>query len=201
MLNLVQHDKKMKQIILASQSPRRKQLLDQLGLKYKVVTSNIDEKMNPRLKPRSQAENLSLQKAEKVANKYQNAIIIAADTLVVLKDEILGKPTSIQHAKKMLEKLSGKKHIVITGFTVFDTDSKKSTTDSVVTNVYMRKISKREIESYTAKEDVMDKAGAYAIQEKGAVFVEKIEGDFSNVVGLPLFQLMQTLTKFRITVL
>lgn len=191
----------MKQIILASQSPRRKQLLDQLGIKYKVVPSNIEEKMNPRLKPRSQAEQLSLQKAETVANKHPHAIIIAADTIIVLKDEILGKPTSLSDAKRMLSKLSGKMHFVITGFTIYDTTSQKMITDSVVTKVYFKKLSKREIDNYVTTEQLMDKAGAYAVQEKGALFVEKIEGDFFNVVGLPIFAVSEQLKKFGVKIL
>ena len=101
----------------------------------------------------------------------------------------------------MLVKLSDKMHLVITGYTIKDTQFKKTISGSVVTKVYFKKLSKREIDNYVASEDLMDKAGAYAIQEKGALFVKKIEGDFFNIVGLPLYDIVQALQKFKITVL
>ena len=118
----------MKKIILASSSPRRKALLKQIGLEFVVDASNIEEKLNPRLKPRGNAEQLSLAKAEAVAPKYTNAIIIAADTFIILDDEIIGKPLDWKTAKKTLTKISGRSHTVVTGFTIMDTDSGKVVT-------------------------------------------------------------------------
>ncbi len=157
--------------------------------------------MNPRLGPRAQAEYLSQQKAKAVSERVKHAIIIAADTLVVLNKEIIGKPSSVEQAKKMLKKLSGKTHTVITGFTIIDTASNKTTTKSSQTKVFIRKLSKKEIDAYVKKEQTLDKAGGYAIQGIGSLLIEKIEGDFSNVVGLPLATLYQELKKFGIFLL
>lgn len=191
----------MRKVILASQSPRRKQLLLQIGLKFKVVISGIDEKFNPRYKPRRQAELLSLQKAQVVSSRFKNSVIIGADTVVVHKDEIIGKPKDAEDAKRILKKLSGGIHVAVTGFTLIDTDSKKSITKSVETKVWFRKLTDTEINNFIKKEKPYDKAGAYAIHELAAVFVEKIEGDFFNVVGLPLCSLTKELKKFGIKVL
>ncbi|MBI2074934.1 MAG: septum formation inhibitor Maf [Candidatus Levybacteria bacterium] len=190
----------MKKIVLASGSPRRKLILQQIGLKFEVLVSNQKEKVDPRLTPAELAEKLSLQKAKAVAPKYKNAIIIAADTIVVFKGKILGKPKTEENAKKMLKTLSGEAHFVITGFTIIDSDSKKSITKSVKTKVYIKKLSSEEIESYVATKEPLDKAGAYGINELGGVIVEKIEGDFYNVVGLPLFTVVEQLKKFGVEV-
>lgn len=191
----------MKQIILASSSPRRKELFQILGLPFKVVVSDVDERLNPRLGPCSQAEYLSQQKAKSVAVKYADALIIAADTFVVVKGEILGKPESIDDARRMLRKLSGKRHTVVSGITVLDTKTKKLITKSVETYVYVKKLSEKEISSYLLKEEVLDKSGAYAIQGPASTFVKRIEGEFYNIVGLPLFTLAEMLRKFGISVL
>lgn len=188
----------MKQITLASASPRRRELLEQIGLHVKVVPSKILEKLNPRLKPVGQAKALSLQKAEEVARKYTDAIIIGADTIVAINDEILGKPRDLREAKRMLRKLSGKTHTVITGFTIINTQKKKSITKAIETKVSMKSLSKKEINWYIKNEDLLDKAGAYAIQGKGSIFIEKIEGDYFNIVGLPLFSVAKELKKFSV---
>ena len=191
----------MKQIILAFSSPRRKELLASIGLKFKVKPSYIEEKLNPRLGPKAQAESLSLQKATIVASKYEDVIVISADTIVVLGSEIIGKPNDAQEAKRFLRKLHGTRHSVITGFTIIDSESGKTITKSVKTNIYMRKLSDKEIETYIKKENVFDKAGAYAIQGIGSIFFEKIEGDYSNVVGLPIYAVAQELKKFGVFIL
>jgi septum formation protein len=191
----------MKKIILASSSPRRRELLEMLGLKFKVIKSNVDEKLNPRLKPLSQAEDLSRQKAEAIARKYDDAIVIGADTFVVVDNEIIGKPKDAIDALRILSKLNGKIHTVITGFTIIDTATNKSITKSVTTKLFMRRLSKQEIASYIKKEHVYDKAGSYAINGIGAIFFEKIEGDYFSVVGLPLFLLAQELKRFGVGVL
>jgi septum formation protein len=191
----------MKQIILASASPRRKQLLKQLGLEFKVIPSEIEEKLNPRLHPRKQVEVLSEQKAQHVAGKSKNAIVIGVDTMVSYKNEVIGKPKDEKDAKRILKRLSGKQQSVITAFTIIDTAAKKSVTKSVETKVWFRRIPEQEIRSYIAKEKPYDKAGAYGIQTLGAIFVEKVEGDFLSAVGLPLFTLAKELKKFGVTVL
>lgn len=191
----------MRKIVLASQSPRRVALLKQIGLTPRIAPSYIEEKMNPRLKPKSQAEYLSLQKAQAVAPRYKDAIIIAADTLVIVDNQILGKPTSANDAKRMLKKLSGQAHTVITGFTILDTKTTTSLTDSCETTVVMKQITDKEITAYVTTKEPLDKAGSYGINEKGALLVERIEGDFANVVGLPLQKLSEALKKFGINVL
>lgn len=196
----------MKLIVLASASARRKTLLKQLGLKFIIIPSLVEERLNPRLKPRGQAEALSLQKAQAAEEKYReknhgSSVIIAADTIVCIDDEVLGKPKDEKEAMQMLRKLEGKQHNVITGFTLIDIDSKKIITRSVETFVYFRKLSEREIREYVKREKVMDKAGAYAAQGIGAAFIEKIDGDYSNVVGLPLHALALELRRVGVKVL
>lgn len=188
----------MKTIILASASPRRKELLKKIGLEFKVDISRYREDATLELSPKKLAEFLSLQKAKDVAKRHKNAIIVSADTLVVLKNEILGKPRTAIEAKKMLGKLSGKTHLVITGFTIIDTKTNRTVTKSVETKVYFRKLTVKEIDDYVATKEPLDKAGAYGIQEKARAFVEKIEGDFFNVVGLPIKSLIRELKKFGI---
>jgi septum formation protein len=190
----------MKKIILASKSPRRKNLLKQIGLKFETDVSEIDENKFPHLSPENLAKELSKAKAEKVSNRHKNAIIIAADTLIVLNKEIIGKPKSAKDAVKMLKKLSGKTHMVITGFTVFDTKTKKEITKIVKSKVRFKKMTKEEIDAYVKSGEPMDKAGGYGVQDKAAVFIEEIEGDFFNVVGLPIFSLYQVLKKFDINI-
>lgn len=197
----------MKLIVLASASARRKSLLKQLGLKFIVASSMVEERLNPRLKPRGQAEALALQKASAVADEYiqkkNNAspVVIAADTLVAIEGEVLGKPKDEKEAMQMLRKLSGKQHSVITGFSLIDTDTKKRITKSVETLVYFKKLSACEIREYVKREKVLDKAGAYAAQGIGAIFIEKIDGDFFNVVGLPLHALALELRRVGVKVL
>ncbi len=190
----------MKQIILASTSPRRKELLHLIGLKFRAVGSNFDEKLNPRLKPRSNAEQLSLGKAQAVAADHADCIIIAADTFIVFDDEILGKPGTAKAAKHTLSKLSGRQFEVITGFTILDVEEDKCITKSVVTTVLMKKLTKREIEGYVATGEPLDAAGAFKMQEKGSAFVERIEGSYFNIVGLPIYELCEELKKFGIYV-
>ena len=191
----------MKKIILASSSPRRKQLLKQIGLEFVVDSSDIDEILNPRYKPRKQVEELSRQKAEAIAVKYDDAIIIAADTMIALGDEVLGKPTDEKSARKMLQKLSGKSHSIITGMTIIDTKSKRSTTLSVETIIYFQKLTPKEITNYIRLAKPFDKAGSYAIQDRGAIFIKRLEGDYFSSVGLPLFHLAKELKKLGIEVL
>jgi septum formation protein len=193
----------MKKLILASASPRRKQLLKQIGLEFEVLASNVEEKLNPRLKSLHQVEALSLQKAEATAamKEAKGALVLAADTMVAIGDEILGKPKDEKDAKRMLRKLSGSVHTIVTGFTLLDTTTGKHVTRSVESKVWFKSLSAQEISAYVKTKEPMDKAGAYAIQEIGAIFIEKIEGDFLGAVGLPVFALAKELKKFGIQVL
>lgn len=189
----------MKQIILASTSPRRKALLKQIGLNFKTVSSNYEEDMTLKMKPTELAKFLSKGKADAV-KKRPNQIIISADTFITFENKILGKPHSLAQAKKTLQMISGKTLHVITGFTILDTDTGKSVSKSVTTKVYIKKLEQKEISSYIKTKEPLDKAGAFGIQEKGAVFVRKIEGDYNNVVGLPIYDLVQALKKFDINI-
>lgn len=191
----------MRKIILASGSPGRKGLLSQIGLDFEVEPSNFVEDMTLAMKPEKLAEHLSLGKAMNVAKNHKDAIIIAADTFCVLGKEILGKPGSRENAKIMLQKLSGSMHKVITGFTIIDTKTGRQVTKSVESKVYMTDISEKDIDDYIALGEPIDKAGAYAMQHRGGVFVEKIEGDYFNIVGLPMLPLARELKKFGINVL
>jgi septum formation protein len=190
----------MRKIMLASASPRRKEILRKTGLNFSTCTSDYKEDINLSLKPRALAKFLSRKKAETVARKYKNAIIITADTFIVFKNRLLGKPHTDKEAKKMLNMLNGKAHSVITGFTIMDTASKKILSRSVETKVYFKKLGRKEINAYVRSKEPLDKAGAYAIQGLGSVFIERIDGDFLNVVGLPLLALTESLKKFGITV-
>lgn len=188
-------------IILASTSPRRKQLLETFGLEFKIVASEVDEDLDPTYKPKQKAELLSLQKAEAVAQKFTDVIVIGADTVVALGETSFGKPKDVDDAKKILQTLSGKTHVVITGFTIIDTKSKKKVTKSVETKVWFRKVTDSEIDNYIEKAKPFDKAGSYALQDLGALFIEKVEGDYLGAVGLPLFALAKELKNFGVTIL
>lgn len=190
----------MRKIILASASPQRKEILRKTGLNFSICTSDYKEDIKLSLKPRALAKFLSRKKAETVAHKYKNAIIIAADTFIVFKNRLLGKPRTDKEAEEMLNMLNGKAHSVITGFTIMDTASKKKLSRSVETEVYFKKLGRKEITAYVRSKEPLDKAGAYAIQGLGSVFIERIDGDFLNVVGLPLRALTESLKKFGITV-
>jgi len=191
----------MKKIILASASPRRKEILEITGLKFKVCVSDYEENLALPLRPRELARFLSRKKAESVSGKYRNALIIAADTFIILKDRLLGKPHTDKEAEKILTMLNGKAHAVVTGFTILDTGSGRKLSRSVETKVYFKKLSKEEIRAYVKSKEPLGKAGAYAIQGLGALLIEKIEGDYFNVVGLPLYALSGCLKRFGVDVL
>ncbi len=184
------------EIILASASPRRKEILSLLDIPFKVMVSDADESADRTLPPYFIAESLSLKKAVAVAkNVSSHSLIIGADTIVVSDNIILGKPKDNDDAKNMLKNLSGKWHSVISGVTVLDTKSAKSESFYVETKVKFATLSDEEINSYIKTNEPCDKAGAYGIQGKGSKFIEKIEGDYFNVVGLPLQKLYTVLKK------
>jgi septum formation protein len=172
-------------IILASQSPRRKELLTAMGLSFEVVSSDYEEDMTLPLAPLELAKVLSKGKAEAVADKFPAHLIIAADTFVVLGDEILGKPGTSERATEMLNKISGQTLSVITGVTVLETESGESKSESLESKVHMKRFTSNQIKTYVATGEPLDKAGAFAIQGEGASLIDSIEGDFNNIVGLP----------------
>lgn len=191
----------MKKIILASASPRRKEILSKTGLKFKVDASEYPEDNGHDLPPHKLAMYLSAEKAYSVSKKYKNAIIISADTFIVFKGRIFGKPRNISDAREMLKLFNGKPHSVITGFTIIDTSENKRVSKTIETKVYFRKLSDKEIESYLRTKESLGKAGAYGIQGMGAMLIKKIEGDYYNVMGLPLTALVESLKKFGVEVL
>ena len=186
---------------MASASPRRKELLEQIGLQFEVDPTSYDEGRTRASEPHEIAMELSLGKARAAARKHRKAIIIAADTLVVFGDKVFGKPHTNAQAREMLRALNGRTHSVITGFTVLDAESGKVLSKSVETRVHMKKLTLKEIDGYVRTKEPLDKAGGYAIQGRGAVLVDRIEGDYSNVVGLPLSALAESLKEFGVKVL
>lgn len=191
----------MKKIILASTSPRRKELLGKLIAEFQTADIEYKEDMTLPLLPEDLVKALSLGKAQSVANQYEDAIIIAADSIVVYKGEVLGKPRTDTEAREMLKKLSGQKNTILTGMTVIDT--KTNTVDSFVSraDVFLTVLTDLDIERYIATKEPLDKAGAYAIQGIGSVFVRHFEGDFYGAVGLSLVQLAKRLKKLGVSVM
>ena len=187
----------MKKLILASSSPRRKELLEEAGFLFVVHPSSIKEILNPSLSARDNALKLANEKALNVTTKVQG-VVLAADTIVVLNKEIIGKPRDEEDAIHILTKLSKKIHEVITAFTVYDTKMKKGTSKAVSTHVKFKKISEQQIKDYVKQFKPFDKAGAYAIQESEGSFIEKIEGSFTNVMGLPVDEVVEILTEYGI---
>jgi septum formation protein len=187
-----------RKIILASNSPRRKELLKQIGLDFTVAPADVDESVLTGEAPETCASRLALDKARFAARRAGDGIVIAADTIVVVDGSVLGKPTDAADARRMLERLSGKEHAVITGLAVLDASTGRSIVRTSVTKVVFRDLLQREIDSYVATGEPLDKAGAYGIQERGALLVERIEGCYSNVVGLPLSLLGEMLREFGI---
>lgn len=191
----------MKKIILASASPRRQQLLANLGVPFNIFPANIEEEIFPSEKPRDAVRRIAEAKARAVAKSFAEGLIIAADTAVVLAGEFLGKPSSPGEANEMLQRLSGRSHQVITAVCLYDVKSAATIVDEEETRVYFRTLTREEIESYVKTGEPMDKAGAYGIQDRGALLVEKIEGCYFNVVGLPLGRLYLMLKGYGINLL
>jgi len=188
-------------IILASASPRRQQLLSQLGLKFSVEPSCVEEKPDLSLDFGPLAAKMAFQKAVAVAEKHKEGLVIGADTIVVLDDKILGKPGTANDAEAMLKSLSGRWHKVYTGLSLIDAATKRYICDFEESRVKFKDLSYCEIQNYIKTGEPMDKAGAYGIQGKGALFIEKIEGDYYNIVGLPVFKLSKMLKEFNIVLL
>jgi septum formation protein len=175
-------------VVLASASPRRRELLNLIGIAHEVRPANIDETMRPREAPRRHAERLAREKASAVATRAPDLITIGADTVVVINRKVLGKPDDADDAARMLRMLSGREHKVITAVAVSRGRKLRSAIEEV--RVKFRRLRDDEIEAYIATGEPMDKAGAYGIQGYGATIVEGIEGDYFAVMGLPLVRLV-----------
>ena len=188
----------MKPLILASKSPRRKFLLKQIGMKFRIIPSNVTEVFILSESPSDNAERIALEKASEVASRLRKGIVIGADTIVVIDHHVLGKPTSKDDARRMLKLLSRREHSVFTGFALIDVESGRHVTGVEETKVRFRKLEEKEITDYINSGSPMDKAGAYGIQDDfGAVFIEKVDGCFYNVVGFPLARFYSTLQRFK----
>ena len=182
--------------VLASKSPRRKELLQKIGINAQIIPANIDEDAYKKLSPEKMVTQLAIVKAADVARSLRkNTFVIGADTCVSLDGKIFGKPNSIEDAENMLKMLSGKTHQVYTGYAVINCTDGTAISRYCTTDVTFRELAEKEIKAYVKSREPMDKAGAYGIQGKGAVFVKKIDGDYSNVVGLPICELVQLLSE------
>ena len=188
-------------IILASNSPRRKELLRQIGVNYISDPANVDESVLQGESPEAYALRVALDKARVAAARAASGLVVAADTIVVLDDNILGKPVDMQDAERMLVMLAGREHRVITGIAIIDAATGKSLTSTSVTKVWFRQLTRDEIIAYVNTGEPLDKAGAYGIQEKGALLVDKVEGCYFNVVGLPLSLLNTMLKEFQVNLM
>jgi len=178
-------------VVLASASPRRRQLLELIGIEHDIQPANIDESVRPRETPARYAERLAREKASVVASRDPDRITIAADTTVVVNKKVLGKPENEEDARRMLSMLRGREHTVITAIAVARGRKLRSAVEEV--RVRFRRLHDDEINAYIATGEPMDKAGAYGIQGYGATIVECIEGDYFSVMGLPLAKLVDLL--------
>ncbi|WP_050181222.1 Maf family protein [Domibacillus robiginosus] len=186
----------MTRIILASSSPRRKELLSQANVPFTVYAADTDETIAPGTHPAQAVEQLALEKAEAVFAKYPDRAVIGADTVVSIDGRILGKPATEQEAMEMLSSLSGRTHAVYTGVAILSKDEKVLFHEK--TDVEFWELTRAEIEAYIKTGDPFDKAGSYGIQTAGALFVQAIHGDYYNVVGLPIAALYRRLQKMRL---
>ena len=180
-------------IILASASPRRAELLKQIGLDFQVCPSGLSETVATPTSPAEVVEELALKKAQTVGRRFNRGLIIGADTVVAINRKIIGKPENNRHAIEILSQLSGNHHEVVTGVSLLELEKERQIVWSERTLVHFRKLRESEILEYVSSHDVSDKAGAYGIQEKAAAFVSRVEGCYFNVVGLPLASLVEKL--------
>ncbi|MDE6599479.1 MAG: Maf family protein [Oscillospiraceae bacterium] len=181
-------------VILASASPRRKELLGYIVPRFEIIPADVDEILPKEIPAEKSAEFLAVKKAEHISAQYPESVVIGSDTVVIVDGEILGKPADEADAYRMLKKLSGKVHTVVTGVCISQGEKKKSFSEA--TRVEFYSLSEEEIRDYIATGDPMDKAGAYGIQGEGCVLIKGIEGDFFTVMGLPAARLKRELAEF-----
>jgi septum formation protein len=182
-------------LILASESPRRYELLKQVGIDFDVIPSGIEEDYIKGESPRKHVLRLAEAKALDVGNRYPDRWVVGADTIVYVDHSILGKPKSREEARKMLRRLSGKEHRVLTGFSVRHLQKGKGDREAVQTAVKVKKLTEAEMEWYVETGEPFDKAGGYAVQGIGSFMIESIKGSYTNVVGLPVCELIQMLRR------
>ncbi len=186
------------QLILASQSPRRRYLLKQAGLTFAVIPSTFDEDSVLLANPADYVKTLAEAKADAVARQYPDSWVIGADTIVTIGHAILGKPGDPREARQMLERLSGQTHFVYTGYAVICNNKHTRFSDAIKTDVQFKNLTKDEIDWYIQTGEPFDKAGAYAIQGMGTFLVRRIHGSYTNVVGLPVCEVIETLIKMGV---
>ncbi|MBI4779161.1 septum formation protein Maf [Candidatus Falkowbacteria bacterium] len=184
-----------RRIILASRSPRRKKLLEQVGLEFEICESNFDEDSVSLADPIELAKFLALKKAEAVAARYDDAIIIGADSVVIFNDQALGKPKNSAEAKRILSELSGKENKGITGYAIIDTKNKIVVNNHSEAVVKFRDLSDLEIDEYVATGEPLDMAGAYGLMDRGATLMDTVSGNFYSIVGLPINEVYIELRK------
>lgn len=188
-----------REIVLASASPRRKELLESIGLDFTVHPSDFVEK-DTHLTPEDLALHNAMGKAQQVSRHYKDALIIGVDTVVAFNQHMLGKPKDNEHAKEMLRLLSNTTHQVLTAICIIDSKSKKNVTAIERTQVTMDRLSEDDIEKYVSSGEGHDKAAGYAIQGLGSLYIKKIEGDYFNVVGLPMYLFRKLLKEFKVKI-
>ena len=183
--------------ILASASPRRRELFQSIGLKFKIIPAHVNENYLAGESPRQHVKRLSIDKAMVIARKYPEAWVLGADTIVVIDGLILGKPKNKTQAREMLQNLSGREHKVFTGFTIAHVAAKIYKTKVIQSAVQFKTISPKEMDWYVSCDEPYDKAGGYAVQGKGACFIQSIYGSYTNVIGLPLCEVLEELKKLK----
>ena len=182
-------------LILASKSPRRRYLLEQAGLSFSIIPSSIDENSIPISSPETYVRVLAEAKADDVSKRYPENWVIGADTIVLIHGTILGKPGSRREARLMLKNLSGQIHQVLTGYSICCRSKKRNFSETIKTDVLFKNLTDEEIEWYVHTKEPFDKAGAYAIQGLGTFLVKSINGSYTNVVGLPVCEVIEFLIK------
>jgi len=190
-----------KKIILASGSEARKKLLENIKLGFEIEKSDFEEIMDNSIPPEKLAQELALGKARTVAAKHQEAIVIGADSFVILNGEYLGKPHSTEEARAMLRKISEQKQNFVTGLAVIDTTNGTTLTDFDMSEIWVKKITDAEIEDYIKTGEPFSKAGGYAIQEIGSIFIEKVCGNYTGIVGLPINKLYDILKSMGVKII
>ena len=196
---------KQTKIILASSSPRRKEIADQMGLEYEIIPSNYEEDMTLRLEPKDLVKTLALGKAKEVANRQEKkeeteAIVIGIDTFITYNKKLLGKPKSINEARKMLKMISGKIIKAYTGVAIIDIKNKNEMIDYDITEIMLADLTDIEIDNYINTGEPLDKAGAIGIQALGSIFIKKINGCFSGAVGLPENKIYNMISKMGVNI-
>jgi septum formation protein len=173
-------------LILASRSPRRAEILDSVGWSYEIIVAGVDETLRSGERPLDYVQRLALAKAEAVSAKVERGLVLGADTTVVVDGQILGQPTDSDDARRMLRLLNGRWHEVVTGVALVPAGSAQRQVSHQITRVRFAELTNDEIDWYVSTHEPMDKAGAYGVQGKAALFIEEIQGDYFNVVGLPI---------------